>query len=164
MPQDYPRSVTADADHEVQHAVDVATEALAADALQIAANHVAAVVGLCPSLWRWGDGYGGLVLTLVALAVEDRLGLEVAPAPQPVTPRVQRLAQRDDWACHYCDRPLGWGHPCVTPPEVEHVIPRAQGGNGRMANLVLACAPCNNDKGARTPMEWLGRPCCPTHA
>ena len=38
--------------------------------------------------------------------------------------------------------------------EIEHVIPRAQGGSDRRINLVAACQLCNSEKLARTPEEW----------
>lgn len=37
---------------------------------------------------------------------------------------------------------------------VEHVIPESRGGDTAIENLVLACRPCNLDKGNRTPDEW----------
>jgi len=36
---------------------------------------------------------------------------------------------------------------------VDHVIPRARGGEDTWENLVAACLPCNNKKGNRTPDE-----------
>ncbi|MET8470218.1 RNA-guided endonuclease IscB [Streptomyces sp. NPDC006422] len=49
---------------------------------------------------------------------------------------------RDRWsrACAYCGATDG-------PLNVEHVHPRSRGGSTRIANLVLACAPCNQAKG-----------------
>jgi 5-methylcytosine-specific restriction endonuclease McrA len=38
--------------------------------------------------------------------------------------------------------------------QVDHVIPRSRGGSGEVANLVPACARCNNAKGDKTPEEW----------
>lgn len=54
---------------------------------------------------------------------------------------------------------LAAGEPCAycrypTPTEVDHVIPRGQGGSHDAANLVPACDPCNSQKGNRTPDEW----------
>jgi 5-methylcytosine-specific restriction endonuclease McrA len=37
--------------------------------------------------------------------------------------------------------------------ELEHVIPRAQGGQGAWENLVAACRDCNARKADRTPAE-----------
>lgn len=62
--------------------------------------------------------------------------------------RVAALIERDGAECAYCDR---------TPAsyEVDHFIPRAKGGPDIMANLVLACAPCNRKKRALHPKEFL---------
>lgn len=67
---------------------------------------------------------------------------------------VWRLAERDGWECAYCDHPLGWGHPSVLPPQIEHRTPRSRGGTDHPTNLCLACEPCNAAKGARTEAEW----------
>lgn len=52
--------------------------------------------------------------------------------------------KRDRFTCAYCGR---------TPPEVllhvDHVTPRAAGGNDDMENLITACATCNQGKAAR---------------
>lgn len=36
----------------------------------------------------------------------------------------------------------------------EHIIPQSRGGPNTIDNLVLSCAKCNRDKGARNPLEW----------
>jgi HNH endonuclease len=41
------------------------------------------------------------------------------------------------------------------PLNLEHVIPRARGGSNRPSNLVLACIPCNTEKGSQTIEEFL---------
>lgn len=61
-------------------------------------------------------------------------------------------------------QPASIGHYLVKFPVIEHVIPRAQGGANTLVNLVLSCPECNSQKGARTPLEWLGVPCCDRHA
>ena len=40
------------------------------------------------------------------------------------------------------------------PIQVEHIIPTARGGSDRVSNLTLACAPCNQKKGAQTAAEF----------
>jgi len=53
-----------------------------------------------------------------------------------------------------------WGRRCVycgasnTPLQVEHIVPRARGGSDRVANLTLACEPCNTRKGTQTAIEF----------
>lgn len=45
-----------------------------------------------------------------------------------------------------------WGRECAycgtadTPLEIEHVVPRSQGGSNRVSNLTLACHTCNSEK------------------
>jgi len=55
---------------------------------------------------------------------------------------------RDGAACQYCREKL--------PPKsltLDHVIPRARGGDSTWENLVACCFACNNRKGNRTPQE-----------
>ena len=40
------------------------------------------------------------------------------------------------------------------PMQVEHIIPRSRGGSNRVSNLTIACAPCNQKKGAMTAEEF----------
>lgn len=56
------------------------------------------------------------------------------------------LFQRDNYTCQYCgDKPAKL--------EVEHVIPRAQGGKNVWSNVTTACRSCNAHKRDRTPAE-----------
>jgi hypothetical protein len=43
----------------------------------------------------------------------------------------------------------------VSRPEAtyDHVVPRAQGGRTTWENIVIACVPCNQKKGGRTPVQ-----------
>ena len=52
--------------------------------------------------------------------------------------------KRDRFKCVYC----GAATPSVVL-EVDHVIPVAEGGSNDISNLVTACKPCNQGKGAR---------------
>ncbi len=67
--------------------------------------------------------------------------------PQERPPAFTRfnLFLRDAFACQYCG----------SPDELtfDHVIPRSRGGRATWENIVTACAPCNLDKGGRTPRE-----------
>lgn len=49
------------------------------------------------------------------------------------------LAQRDGWGCCYCPTALD-----METATIEHFVPITAGGNSHMANLSLACRPCNN--------------------
>lgn len=55
---------------------------------------------------------------------------------------------RDRGACQYCGAVLAGKELTL-----DHVMPRARGGNSVWENLVACCFPCNNHKGNRTPQE-----------
>ncbi len=54
-----------------------------------------------------------------------------------------------------------WGDACAycgatgVPLNIEHVRPRSRLGSSRIANLVIACAPCNKAKGSRSVESFL---------
>lgn len=56
--------------------------------------------------------------------------------------------RRDQYICQYC------GH-ALTPSKLtlDHVKPRAHGGDSSWMNCVTSCFECNNKKGDRTPAE-----------
>lgn len=58
------------------------------------------------------------------------------------------ILQRDRGRCQYCDNPVG-----PSSFTLDHVKPRARGGQSTWDNLVTACKPCNNRKSDRTPEE-----------
>jgi len=53
---------------------------------------------------------------------------------------------RDGSTCQYCGRTLP-----RTDLNLDHVVPRAQGGRTSWENVVCCCISCNLAKGARTP-------------
>jgi len=55
------------------------------------------------------------------------------------------IFKRDEFTCQYCGR-----RPPNVTLEVDHVIPRAEGGGDNQANLVTSCFDCNRGKGARS--------------
>jgi 5-methylcytosine-specific restriction endonuclease McrA len=55
---------------------------------------------------------------------------------------------RDGGTCQYCREKLP-----VKNLTLDHVIPRARGGDSTWENLVACCFACNNRKGNRTPPE-----------
>jgi 5-methylcytosine-specific restriction endonuclease McrA len=56
-----------------------------------------------------------------------------------------------------------WGRKCVYCDAVkvllnlDHVVPRSNGGSDRPSNLVPACIPCNQNKGAEDIQEFLAK-------
>jgi 5-methylcytosine-specific restriction endonuclease McrA len=51
---------------------------------------------------------------------------------------------RDEHSCQYCGRPA---------ENLDHVVPRTQGGSHTWDNVVAACRRCNTRKGGRTPEQ-----------
>lgn len=98
-----------------------------------------------------------------------------------MTPKTRfQVLQRDRFTCRYCGRQrvreLPWNelflpgcryhgdmeaalrHLGLVPDvelEVDHVIPRADGGTDDLANLVTACRECNRGKGCRS-LDYVG--------
>lgn len=68
-------------------------------------------------------------------------------ATQPgIHPALRTAAlRREHWICRYCG---------AHATEVDHVLPRAQGGLTVLANLAAACQHCNRSKGNQTPEQW----------
>ena len=60
---------------------------------------------------------------------------------------------RPAWAgkCIHCNRQLVVGDDglLLGRASIEHIVPRAHGGTDDLANLALACAACNHEKGVR---------------
>ena len=63
------------------------------------------------------------------------------------------LAAAQGCSCIYCG--AGTGMTGLDSFEVEHIVPRSQGGPDAMVNYALACRSCNENKGERTPFQWL---------
>jgi 5-methylcytosine-specific restriction endonuclease McrA len=51
------------------------------------------------------------------------------------------VLQRDGYRCAWCGG---------TADSADHVVPRVDGGTDDVGNLVAACLPCNQSKGARS--------------
>ncbi len=58
------------------------------------------------------------------------------------------IYMRDANTCQYCGRQLP-----RTDLNLDHVVPRAQGGRTTWENVVCCCIDCNLAKGARTPEQ-----------
>lgn len=72
----------------------------------------------------------------------------------------RNILRRDGYKCAYCGRG-------DLPLTVDHIVPKARGGDDIWENLISACTNCNNRKGDRTPeearMPLLCRPFKPNH-
>ena len=60
----------------------------------------------------------------------------------------ENVFKRDRGRCQYCQKALRRDEATF-----DHVRPRRQGGQTSWTNLVVACLPCNQRKGGRTPAE-----------
>jgi len=70
------------------------------------------------------------------------------PPAAAVTFNRRNIFKRDHYTCQYCGKQPG-GEELT----LDHVIPRAQGGESRWDNCVLACLECNKRKADRTPEQ-----------
>lgn len=59
-----------------------------------------------------------------------------------------RIYIRDRYRCQYCAE-----HKHASELTLDHILPRAQGGESTPPNLVTACIKCNQRKGNRTPEQ-----------
>ena len=55
---------------------------------------------------------------------------------------------RDHDTCQYCRRQMA-----RSELNLDHVVPRSQGGKTSWENVVCSCVPCNLNKGGRTPEQ-----------
>lgn len=99
----------------------------------------------------------------------ERRAAEIRPSREPLNHRsvFRQLVERDHGgdperaACRYCRVPV---HPfdplhresCPVGrcAHIDHLVPVRSGGRNVLDDLVIACAPCNLAKGARTVIEW----------
>ncbi len=79
---------------------------------------------------------------VVALTSFDRL-----PSAS-VTFSRRNIFKRDRFTCQYCG-----AQPQGEELSIDHVMPRAQGGQSTWENCVLACVKCNHNKANRTPEQ-----------
>lgn len=58
----------------------------------------------------------------------------------------ENVYARDHGSCQYCGQKVA-----RSEATYDHVVPRSQGGKTNWDNIVIACVPCNQFKGGRTP-------------
>lgn len=96
----------------------------------------------------FGDEYDWIrtVRTHIAVPKIIRLfGYDRLPK-QSVKLNRRNVYARDRNTCQYC----GQRFP-TSELSIDHVVPRAQGGQSTWQNLVCSCVSCNSRKGGRTP-------------
>ncbi len=79
---------------------------------------------------------------VIALCDYDRLPTAA------VTFSRRNIFKRDRFTCQYCGV-----QPGSEELTLDHVVPRARGGESRWDNCVLACVACNKRKADRTPQQ-----------
>lgn len=60
----------------------------------------------------------------------------------------RNIYMRDEGTCQYCGK-----HVSTQEFQIEHVIPRCQGGITIWTNVVAACQRCNKNKAGQTPKQ-----------
>ncbi len=65
--------------------------------------------------------------------------------PRKYDIRKKRLLQLQNTTCLYCGDPITW-----ETTELDHIVPRADGGSNRVSNLAAVCRRCNAAKGRMT--------------
>ena len=91
-------------------------------------------------------------LVLAPCGRNDGLDEAEVAALSPNRRRMVRLAERDGGHCVWCRTPLSHESPRAT---IDHVRCRSDGGADALANLVLACADCNNRRADAPAAIWL---------
>jgi 5-methylcytosine-specific restriction endonuclease McrA len=77
-----------------------------------------------------------------------RLKSKAFPKSRKVRLSRKNVLLRDDFTCHYCGQKKA-----KNLLNMDHVVPRARGGQTRWSNIVTACIECNSRKGDRTLAE-----------
>lgn len=65
------------------------------------------------------------------------------------------LHQEQDMQCVYCGKMISMESLQRGHCQIDHILPRSRSLDNRFTNKTLCCVKCNQEKGARTPHEWL---------
>lgn len=60
----------------------------------------------------------------------------------------KNIMLRDNYTCQYCSKHAG-----PDKLNIDHVVPKGQGGKSEWTNLVTTCITCNSEKDCRTPKQ-----------
>jgi 5-methylcytosine-specific restriction endonuclease McrA len=77
-------------------------------------------------------------------------GAELVPKKSAQARFRRSILEAFDHRCAYCDAELTAGNTTL-----DHVRPKAKGGQTERRNLVACCSQCNGLKGAQPYREWL---------
>ena len=77
-------------------------------------------------------------------------GAELVPKKSAQARFRRSILEAFDHRCAYCDAELSAGNTTL-----DHVKPKATGGQTIPGNLVACCARCNGKKGAQLWREWF---------
>jgi len=110
------------------------------------------------------EAHDGRVLRSVSMSMPFpsivRLSVYIHVPYKKIILSRKNILRRDGHRCQYCGRG-------DVPLTVDHIVPKARGGEDAWENLVCACVQCNNKKGDRTPeeaiMNLLRKPMRPNH-
>ncbi len=64
----------------------------------------------------------------------------------------KQLYQEQGGRCFYCDEPI-----TLEQSTFDHKIPQSRGGKDGKYNLVIACFPCNKERGTMNHLVFLFR-------
>jgi 5-methylcytosine-specific restriction endonuclease McrA len=84
----------------------------------------------------------------VPSVVRLRTYVHIKRKRQETTMKRARIYIRDRYRCQYCGE-----HKHAKDLTLDHILPRAQGGESTPHNLTTACVKCNQRKGNRTPEQ-----------
>lgn len=84
----------------------------------------------------------------VPSVVRLRTYVNIRRQRRETTMKRARIYIRDKFRCQYCS-----DHKHAKDLTLDHILPRAQGGESTPQNLVTACVSCNQRKGNRTPEQ-----------
>lgn len=94
--------------------------------------------------------YDGRVLRSVTTSIPVpsivRIGMYIKIPYKKIVLSRKNILRRDNHKCQYCGS-------TESPLTIDHVVPKARGGEETWENLITACIRCNNRKGDRTPEE-----------
>ncbi|NVZ11652.1 RRXRR domain-containing protein [Allochromatium humboldtianum] len=125
---------------------------------------------LAPSLRHQVETTANWVARLRRLAPLSAIGLELVRFDMQAmqNPEISGVEYQQGTLAGYEVREYlleNWHRTCAycgatnVPLEIEHIVPRSNGGSNRVSNLTLACSPCNRKKGAQPVEVFLkGKP------